>query len=140
MKAATAGEGVPGATLRLDELSARQTTETIACAARLDDLGVVVSSGGSTGVPKGSWRTFAAYTAMVDLGRIDLAGRLHILGSAADTMVVDGRILTLTMVENVLCESKTYRYASTRGDDEAVRVRLRSLAGERRRFGYAVGD
>ncbi len=33
-------------------------------------------------------------------------------------------------------EPKTYRYASTRGDDAAVRVRLRSLAGERRRFGY----
>ena len=29
-------------------------------------------------------------------------------------------------------EPKTYRYASTRGDDAAVRVRLRSLAGERR--------
>ncbi|MFD1304194.1 IS3 family transposase [Methylobacterium marchantiae] len=33
-------------------------------------------------------------------------------------------------------EPKTYRYASTCGDDAAVRVRLRSLAGERRRFGY----
>ncbi len=33
-------------------------------------------------------------------------------------------------------EPKAYRYASTRGDDAAVRVRLRSLAGERRRFGY----
>ena len=33
-------------------------------------------------------------------------------------------------------EPKTYRYASTRGDDAAVRVRLRSLAGDRRRFGY----
>lgn len=33
-------------------------------------------------------------------------------------------------------ELKTYRYASTRGDDAAVRVRLRSWAGERRRFGY----
>ncbi len=33
-------------------------------------------------------------------------------------------------------EPKTYRYASTRGDDAAVRVRLHSLAGERRRFGY----
>ncbi|GJE67223.1 hypothetical protein LNAOJCKE_4451 [Methylorubrum aminovorans] len=30
---------------------------------------------------------------------------------------------------------KTYRYASTRGDDAPVRVRLRSLAGERRWFG-----
>ncbi|CAO4178370.1 class I adenylate-forming enzyme family protein [Methylorubrum populi] len=64
---ATVGGGTPGASLRLDELSARQTTEAIACAARLDDLGVVVSSGGSMGVPKGSWRTFAAYTAMVDV-------------------------------------------------------------------------
>ncbi|GJD32817.1 IS3 family transposase ISMex1 [Methylobacterium adhaesivum] len=33
-------------------------------------------------------------------------------------------------------EPKTYRYASTRGDDAAVRVRLRSLASERRRFRY----
>ena len=30
-----------------------------------DDVAVIVSSGGSTGVPKGSWRTFAAYSAMV---------------------------------------------------------------------------
>ena len=33
-------------------------------------------------------------------------------------------------------EPKTYRYASARGDDAAVRGRLRDLAGERRRFGY----
>ncbi len=33
-------------------------------------------------------------------------------------------------------EPKTYRYASTRGDDAGVRVRPRGLAGERRRFGY----
>ena len=33
-------------------------------------------------------------------------------------------------------EPKTYRYASTRADDAAVRARLRGLAGERRRFGY----
>ena len=33
-------------------------------------------------------------------------------------------------------EPKTYRYASTRDDDAAVRGRLRGLAGERRRFGY----
>ncbi len=36
----------------------------------------------------------------------------------------------------IVLEPKTYRYASTRGDDAAVRVRLRGLAGERRRFGY----
>lgn len=33
-------------------------------------------------------------------------------------------------------EPKTYRYVSTRDDDATVRARLRSLAGERRRFGY----
>ena len=31
---------------------------------------------------------------------------------------------------------KTYRYVSTRPDDGEVRVRLRALANERRRFGY----
>jgi putative transposase len=33
-------------------------------------------------------------------------------------------------------EPKTYRYASTRGDDTALRQRLRELASLRRRFGY----
>lgn len=33
-------------------------------------------------------------------------------------------------------EPKSYRYASTRGDDAALRQRLRDLAGLRRRFGY----
>lgn len=33
-------------------------------------------------------------------------------------------------------EPKTYRYASTRGDDAALRQRLRDLASLRRRFGY----
>jgi len=31
---------------------------------------------------------------------------------------------------------KTYRYASTRPDDLALRVKLRELASQRRRFGY----
>jgi putative transposase len=33
-------------------------------------------------------------------------------------------------------QPKTYRYASTRGDDGKVRERLRALASLRRRFGY----
>ena len=33
-------------------------------------------------------------------------------------------------------EPKTYRYAPRRPEDGEVRVRLRALAGERRRFGY----
>jgi putative transposase len=31
---------------------------------------------------------------------------------------------------------KTYRYASTRPDDSALRAKLRELASQRRRFGY----
>ena len=31
---------------------------------------------------------------------------------------------------------KTYRYASTRPDDLALRAKLRELASQRRRFGY----
>lgn len=33
-------------------------------------------------------------------------------------------------------DPKTYRYASRRPDDTAIRERLRALAAERRRFGY----
>lgn len=33
-------------------------------------------------------------------------------------------------------DPKTYRYASRRGDDVVLRVRLKALASERRRFGY----
>jgi putative transposase len=33
-------------------------------------------------------------------------------------------------------EPKTYRYASKRPDDDALRHRLKELASERRRFGY----
>lgn len=33
-------------------------------------------------------------------------------------------------------DPRVYRYRSTRGDDDAVRSRLRELASERRRFGY----
>src|ERR1700761_49235 len=39
----------------------------IDCQAEPDDLAVIVSSVGSTGVPKGSWRTFAAYSSMVSV-------------------------------------------------------------------------
>jgi hypothetical protein len=33
-------------------------------------------------------------------------------------------------------DPKTYRYASRRPDDATLRVRLKALASERRRFGY----
>lgn len=33
-------------------------------------------------------------------------------------------------------DPRVFRYRSTRGDDAAIRARLRELASERRRFGY----
>ena len=63
---AAVGAALSGASLRLDELAAAQTSDPVPSLARPGDLAVIVSSGGTTGVPKGSWRDFAAYTAMVD--------------------------------------------------------------------------
>jgi fatty-acyl-CoA synthase len=51
--------------LRLDELAAGQDQAPVASRARPGDFAVVLSSGGTTGVPKGSVRDFASYTAMV---------------------------------------------------------------------------
>jgi len=68
------GVGVPFVTVgidkvgsrgRLDVLAASASTDPIDVLADSNDLAVVSSSGGSTGMPKGSCRNFAAYTAMV---------------------------------------------------------------------------
>src|SRR4051812_9878684 len=56
---------VPGVSTRLDALAAARADTPLPSRARPDDLAVVVSSGGTTGVPKGSRRTFATYTAAV---------------------------------------------------------------------------
>ena len=51
--------------LRLDELAGGQDPGPMASRARPGDLAVVISSGGTTGVPKGSVRDFTSYTTMV---------------------------------------------------------------------------
>jgi fatty-acyl-CoA synthase len=56
---------VPGAALRLDVAAADAPADPLPCRARPGDLAVVISSGGTTGVPKGSRRDFAGYSAMV---------------------------------------------------------------------------
>ena len=58
---------VPGVDLRLDTLAAAEPAGPLASRARPGDLAVVISSGGTTGVPKGSRRDFAAYSANVML-------------------------------------------------------------------------
>jgi fatty-acyl-CoA synthase len=51
--------------LDLGELARGQDPSAMASRARPGDLAVVLSSGGTTGVPKGSTRDFAAYSGMV---------------------------------------------------------------------------
>jgi len=66
MTAQVAGVGItPPGGFDLKAMAAEMPSEAVPCRARPDDLAVVVSSGGSTGVPKGSWRGFGAYSAMV---------------------------------------------------------------------------
>jgi fatty-acyl-CoA synthase len=66
MRTSIAGVGMaPPCGVDLNEAALVLPNDPIACRARSDDLAVIVSSGGSTGIPKGSWRTFASYTAMV---------------------------------------------------------------------------
>ncbi|WP_250530004.1 AMP-binding protein [Caballeronia sp. ATUFL_F1_KS4A] len=57
--------GTGPARLRLDIRARVQHDLPVESRARPDDLAVVVSSGGSTGVPKASRRSFAAYSTMV---------------------------------------------------------------------------
>jgi fatty-acyl-CoA synthase len=61
----TVGVDQVGSRGRLDILAASASMDSIDVSAGSNDLAVVSSSGGSTGVPKGSCRDFAAYTAMV---------------------------------------------------------------------------
>jgi fatty-acyl-CoA synthase len=61
----TIGIDKVGSRGRLDVLAATASMDPIYVLADPNDLAVVSSSGGSTGVPKGSCRNFAAYTAMV---------------------------------------------------------------------------
>jgi fatty-acyl-CoA synthase len=63
--------GIGADTSRLDRLAAAQSDQPVPNRAMPDDLAVIVSSGGTTGVPKFSRRSFAAYSAMVRAERSD---------------------------------------------------------------------
>jgi fatty-acyl-CoA synthase len=62
---ATLGFDQAGSRGRLDALAVSMPSDPIPVAARASELGVIASSGGSTGVPKGSCRSFGTYSAMV---------------------------------------------------------------------------
>ena len=87
--------------LRLDELASEQDPAPMESRARPSDLAVVVSSGGTTGVPKGSVRDFGSYTPMVAVPspatRRQLAnGKLAYLTQAlVDTTLLGGGTVIL---------------------------------------------
>jgi fatty-acyl-CoA synthase len=56
---------VEGVDLRLDELAARESSAPFASRSRRGDLGTVISSGGTTGIPKASVRDVAAWAVSV---------------------------------------------------------------------------
>jgi acyl-CoA synthetase (AMP-forming)/AMP-acid ligase II len=87
VRVATIGVDLPGDRLRLDKLAAAQPDGVVASLARSTDLAVIVSSGGSTGVPKGSLRDFAAYTAMA-----------HVPSPPDRRQLVDGHLAYLSQV------------------------------------------
>lgn len=67
VRIASVGITVATAAIRLDHLACEQGSDSLPCLATPDDLAVVASSGGTTGTPKGSHRTFRAYSAMVNV-------------------------------------------------------------------------
>ena len=91
-------EDVP---LRLDELASERDAAPMESRARQNDLAVVVSSGGTTGVPKGSVRDFGSYTRMIAVPspetRRQLAnGKLAYLTQAlVDTTLLGGGTVIL---------------------------------------------
>src|SRR4029077_7627539 len=78
---------------------------------------------------------------MLDNGDASRGTRKKLLTPSSRRMVVTWAIDEKGYSQRRACvligiASKTYRYVSSRGDDGALRERLRALAGERGRFGY----
>ncbi|WP_407158486.1 AMP-binding protein [Bradyrhizobium sp. STM 3557] len=67
VRLATVGVDCAASCDRLDVLASSASDTRLDVMAWPEDLAVIISSGGTTGVPKGSCRSFAAYTAMVSV-------------------------------------------------------------------------
>jgi acyl-CoA synthetase (AMP-forming)/AMP-acid ligase II len=84
---ATVGVELIAAGKRLDEMAAAESDQSLTCDARPEDLAVISSSGGTTGVPKGSCRSFAVYTIKV-----------HVPSSPDRRQLVNGPLAYLSQV------------------------------------------
>ena len=100
-RVAVVGCDVPGARLRLDRRAHGASAAPLPCRARPGDLAVLISSGGSTGVPKAATRSFADYTTLVtgphDAARRQLAnGPLaHLTQLLVDSTLLGGGTVVL---------------------------------------------
>jgi fatty-acyl-CoA synthase len=56
-----------------------------------------------------------------DLGRINADGYLHILGRAVDMAMIDGRMVSPTLIEETLCRLPEIRYAAVVVDQDQAR-------------------
>jgi acyl-CoA synthetase (AMP-forming)/AMP-acid ligase II len=115
---AAVGIDLPQAALRLDILAASEPSAPVVSQAHPDDLAVIISSGGTTGVPKGSWRTFAAYTAMVRPGTADRRQLVNDRLAYLSQILVDN---TLLGGGSVVLED-SYESADTLAVIEAERI------------------
>jgi acyl-CoA synthetase (AMP-forming)/AMP-acid ligase II len=101
VRIAVVGTYFARSSLRLDEMAAAQPSHPVPSVGRPDDLAIIVSSGGTTGVPKGSMRHFAGYTAMVNSSsppnrRQLINGRLAYLSQIlVDTTLLSGGFIVL---------------------------------------------
>jgi fatty-acyl-CoA synthase len=84
---ATIGVELVAAGRRLDEMAAAELDQSLIGDARPEDLAVISSSGGTTGVPKGSCRSFAVYTKKV-----------HVPSSPDRRQLVNGPLAYLSQV------------------------------------------
>jgi fatty-acyl-CoA synthase len=116
---ATIGVDEAGSIGRLDALASSASSSPLLVLAEPDDLAVISSSGGSTGIPKGSCRSFAGYTAIVSAAspndRIQLInGPLAYLSQVlADITLLGGGKIVLRAA---------YKAADTLATIEAERV------------------
>ncbi len=116
---AAVGPNVAESSLRLDVLAGGQSSDPLPIQARATDLAVIISSGGTTGVPKASRRNFAAYTPMVRVAsppdrRQLINGRLAYLSQ----VLVD---ITLLGGGSVVLE-RSFEPAATLASIESERV------------------
>jgi fatty-acyl-CoA synthase len=113
-----AGRIRPGVEVRL-----RRTDGTLACVGECGNIEVrsAVVADGYYNQPLETAKKFQEGWCLTgDVGFIDAAANLHILGRAADVAEIDGIAIGPTQIEDVLCRLPDVRYAVALGANNAA--------------------